>query len=67
MPLVDVQWVLGHAHLSTTQLYISPTTDEVITSVRAHHERRAQVQVAPAQPAEGYRQDSLDLLFGGTW
>lgn len=65
MPLVDVQWILGHAHLSTTQLYISPTTEEVITSVRAHHERRAQNPTAPP-PAEGYRQDSLDVLFGGT-
>jgi hypothetical protein len=23
MPLTDVQWVLGHAHLTTTQLYLS--------------------------------------------
>ncbi|MGH3590792.1 MAG: tyrosine-type recombinase/integrase, partial [Pseudonocardiaceae bacterium] len=22
MPLTDVQWVLGHAHLSTTQRYL---------------------------------------------
>jgi len=24
MPLTDVQWVLGHAHLSTTQIYLTP-------------------------------------------
>ena len=24
MPMTDVQWVLGHAHLSTTQLYLTP-------------------------------------------
>jgi site-specific recombinase XerC len=24
LPLADVQWVLGHAHLSTTQLYLTP-------------------------------------------
>ena len=24
LPLTDVQWVLGHAHLSTTQLYLTP-------------------------------------------
>jgi site-specific recombinase XerC len=23
MPLTDVQWVLGHAHLTTTQLYLN--------------------------------------------
>jgi integrase len=23
LPLTDVQWVLGHAHLSTTQLYLT--------------------------------------------
>ena len=24
MPLADVQWVLAHAHLSTTQQYLTP-------------------------------------------
>ncbi len=24
MPLSDVQWILGHAHLTTTQLYLTP-------------------------------------------
>src|SRR5260370_19358283 len=23
MPITDVQWVMGHAHLSTTQLYLT--------------------------------------------
>jgi site-specific recombinase XerD len=64
MPLTDVQWVLGHAHLSTTQLYLTPTADEVIESVRAHHARQRQPRPAPPQPAEGYRPDSLDVLFG---
>ena len=30
MPLTDVQWVLGHAHLSTTQRYLNPVTEDVI-------------------------------------
>jgi hypothetical protein len=25
MSLVDVQWVLGHAHLSTTEIYLTRT------------------------------------------
>jgi hypothetical protein len=24
LTLTDVQWVLGHAHLSTTQIYLTP-------------------------------------------
>ena len=64
IPLTDVQWVLGHAHLSTTQLYLTPTADEVIESVRAHHARQSQPKPVPPQPAAGYRQDSLDVLFG---
>jgi integrase len=27
MPLTDVQWVLGHAHLTTTQLYLPASQD----------------------------------------
>ena len=41
MPLADIQWVLGHARLSTTQLYLTPVPDDVIASVAAFHARRA--------------------------
>jgi hypothetical protein len=40
MPLTDVQWVLGHAHLSTTQLYLTAPVEDVIATVVAHHARR---------------------------
>jgi integrase len=74
LPLADVQWVLGHAHLSTTQLYVTPTPGDVIAGVLAHH-RRAQPMAAataaaagPASTAaatpSGYRRESLDVLFG---
>ncbi|HEY6422216.1 MAG TPA: site-specific integrase, partial [Pseudonocardiaceae bacterium] len=33
MPLTDVQWVLGHAHLFTTQLYVTAPVEDVIETV----------------------------------
>ena len=63
MPLADVQWVLGHAHLSTTQRYLNPVTEDVITGVLAFHARqRDRDLVAP--PAAGYQAESLQILFG---
>ncbi len=73
LPLCDVQWVLGHAHLSTTQLYLTPAPSEVITEVLAHHQRRqagealvdgARPTAADAgRPGGGYRAESLAALF----
>ena len=62
MPLTDVQWVLGHAHLSTTQRYLNPVTEDVIAGVLAFHAR--QRDRGPATPAPGYRAESLRILFG---
>ena len=42
MSLVDVQWVLGHAHLSTTELYLTPNPDELVERLLAHHARQAE-------------------------
>jgi site-specific recombinase XerD len=65
MPLTDVQWVLGHAQLTTTQLYLSPVPEDVIASVLAHHRRTADCAAEPPVPtAPGYRSESLDVLFG---
>jgi len=71
MPLCDVQWVLGHVHLSTTQLYLTPAPAEVIAEVLAHHQRRlAEASAPPKAPAGGsgeagggYRAESLATLF----
>jgi integrase len=65
MPLTDVQWVLGHAHLSTTQIYVTPAPEDVVNSVLAHHRRQAERAAAPpVPPAAGYRPETLDVLFG---
>ena len=41
VPLTDVQWILGHAHLSTTELYLNTTPQDAIRDVLAHYDRRA--------------------------
>jgi integrase len=69
MPLTDVQWVLGHARLSTTQKYVTPLPGEVIASVAAFHARRSGPQaVADGSGRDvlpsGYRPESLKVLFG---
>jgi integrase len=70
MPLTDVQWVLGHARLSTTQKYLTPLPGDVIATVAAFHARRSGPQVMPGDggrdvlPSSGYRPESLRVLFG---
>jgi integrase len=63
LSLTDVQWVLGHAHLTTTELYLTPTKDEVVQAVRAHHARQGR-RDDPPPPAAGYDPQSLAVLFG---
>jgi site-specific recombinase XerD len=64
MSLSDVQWVLGHAHLSTTQRYLNPVTEDVIAGMLAFHARRHNGAPTPAAASEGYRTESLNVLFG---
>jgi site-specific recombinase XerD len=65
MPLSDVQWILGHAQLTTTQIYTSAPLEETIASVLAHHARRAAAPPLPAAGGPEYRPESLDVLFPG--
>jgi site-specific recombinase XerD len=70
MPLSDVQWVLGHARLTTTQIYLNQVPEEVIASVVAYHARRDQAArdrepgTASGQVTARYRPESLNVLFG---
>ncbi|GAA2350157.1 site-specific integrase [Dactylosporangium salmoneum] len=43
MPITDVQWVLGHASLTTTQIYTTPTAADAIEAVVAHRRSRARI------------------------
>jgi site-specific recombinase XerD len=66
LPLTDVQLVLGHALLTTTQIYMTPHKEDVIRRLLAHHaeatRRAAQRVTPPATP--GYRPEALRVLFG---
>jgi site-specific recombinase XerD len=63
LSLIDVQWLLGHAHLETTEIYVRPNEDEVVARVREHHQRRA--DAPPTLPAAGYRSEVMETLLGG--
>jgi site-specific recombinase XerD len=60
--LTDVQWVLGHAHLSTTAIYLRPDDDDVIDRLRDHHQHTA--RAVPVMPSAAYRPEVLETLLG---
>ncbi|MFF7182996.1 tyrosine-type recombinase/integrase [Streptomyces sp. NPDC008121] len=64
LSLTDVQWVLGHLHISTTEQYLEPAEDEVVAHVLAHHARQPAEPVKPVMPAPGYRSEVLQTLLG---
>lgn len=67
LPLTDVQLVLGHAQLTTTQIYLTPRTEDVIRRVLAHHVEQTRLAAERVVPvaAPGYRPETLEVLFGG--
>jgi hypothetical protein len=64
LEITDVQWILGHAHLTTTQIYLNPSVEEAVAGLRAHHARQGRAGNDPAPPAPGYDPRSLEVLFG---
>jgi integrase len=67
LPLTDVQFVLGHAQLTTTQIYLTPRKEDVIRRVLNHHAEQTRQAAERAKPAlaPGYRPETLDVLFRG--
>jgi site-specific recombinase XerD len=66
LPLTDVQLVLGHAQLATTQIYLTPRKEDVIRRILAHHAEQTSRAARRSTPvsAPGYRPESLAVLFG---
>lgn len=66
LSLTDVQWVLGHANVTTTQIYLRARPDEIVTRVLEHYRsRKERPAPRPPAPGGGYSADVLDVLFGG--
>ncbi len=67
MPLVDIQVLLGHAHLSTTERYLRLRLDQLVQQVRRHHERRTTNASRPSTPTPSviaYAAGDMQELFG---
>lgn len=60
MTLTDVQAVLRHRHLSSTEIYTRTRLADIVEKVQAHYARPAP---APA-PAPGYDPECLRIVFG---
>lgn len=66
LSLRDVQVILGHAHLSTTETYLVEEEDAVIRRVLEHLGRLEQRRAEPAPGAAGgYDAADLSVLFDG--
>jgi len=59
----DVQVILGHAHLSTTQIYLDEDDSEVLARVHRHLAEREHPPT-PSRPAPGYDRADLAVLLG---
>ena len=62
LTLIDVQRVLGHTHLSTTQRYVEAIDDDVIARMVIHHATKPS-RPRPV-PSPQYSSATLTTLFG---
>jgi integrase/recombinase XerD len=61
----DVQAILGHAHLTTTQIYLVDDENAVLQRVRQYLAERAAGADKPVAVGGGYDAGDLAVLFGG--
>jgi integrase/recombinase XerD len=67
LSLRDIQTILGHAHLATTQIYLEDDDTEVFQRVRKHLANCEEAaRTAPPPVNSGYDAADLAVLFGGT-
>jgi integrase len=69
--LTDIQAVLGHVHITTTEAYLRLRDDEVIERVNQHLVSRAagnrDPETAPEHPSPYSPADMTELFGGTTW
>ena len=67
LSLRDIQAILGHAHLTTTEAYLIEDDEEMIIRVREHHTKQAAAPPTASlpTPAADYDAADLNVLFGG--
>jgi len=62
MTLADIQWMLGHAHIESTEIYTSAHPKEVLEKMAAH--QRAPRYHPIAADDGRYKSESMRTLFG---
>jgi integrase len=62
--LVEVQTVLRHASITSTQVYLQPRLDDLVAKVTELHERRAAATDASPKIPDGYDAGELTELLG---